>query len=134
MCLAAEHLDMFDPIPYRVINLSTAFGPHSMVASVNFAFGGSGVFPTFGPLFPNISTQINQFKDLLQKSIISDKSIKSSIALSVIAGNDYFAHPYPDNKVGSSLKGQFTHIINSFQGCPIFLHCLCVRSFSKQNI
>ena len=101
VCLAAEHLDVFDPIPYRVINLSTAFGPHSMVASVNFAFGGSGVFPTFGPLFPNISTQINQFKDLLQKSIVSNKTIKSSIALLVIAGNDYTVYDnlHPDNKV-----------------------------------
>ena len=98
---AAEHLHLFNPIPYRVIKLSTAFGSHSMVASVNFAFGGSGVFPTFGPLYPNVSTQINQFKDLLQKSIISNKTIKSSIALLVLSGNDYtaYANLHPDNKV-----------------------------------
>ena len=97
---AAEHLHVFNPIPYRVINLSTAFGPHSMVASVNFAFGGSGVFPT-SPLYPNVSTQINQFKDLLQKSIISNTAIKSSIALLVIARNDYFAYAsqHPGNEV-----------------------------------
>ena len=96
---AAEHLHVFNPIPYRVINSSTAFGPHSMVASVNFAFGGSGVFPTLGA--PNVSTQINQFKDLLQKSIISNTAIKSSIALLVIARNDYFAYAsqHPGNEV-----------------------------------
>jgi hypothetical protein len=98
---AVQHLRVIDPIPYRVLNSSTAFGPNAMVASVNFAFGGSGVFPTFGANFPNISAQIGQFQELLRKHIVPAALIESSVVLLVIAGNDYtvYSNQHPSNQV-----------------------------------
>ena len=100
---AVTYMRVIDPVPYRVINTSTAYGPHSSVAGVNFAFGGTGVFPTYSPDYPTITTQIDQFEALLNNRIVAPGILESSIALLVLSGNDYFAYnlQYPSNEVYS---------------------------------
>ncbi|XP_038883507.1 GDSL esterase/lipase At5g03610-like [Benincasa hispida] len=55
---------------------------------INFAFGGTGVFDTSFP-FPNMTTQINLFQNLIANSIFTSYDIHSSIALVSPSGNDY---------------------------------------------
>lgn len=55
---------------------------------INFAFGGTGVFDTLYP-FPNMTTQINFFQNLIANSIFTSYDIHSSIALVSPSGNDY---------------------------------------------
>ena len=56
---------------------------------VNFAYGGSGLFDTYGPDFVNISTQINQFQQI---SIGKPIDYQNSLVLFVYGGNDYSTH------------------------------------------
>lgn len=73
---------------------------------MNFAYGGTGVFPTLAP-DPNMTTQIDFFQDIIHKKIYSGSDLCSSMALVSVAGNDYstyattngspqvtFDHPY----------------------------------------
>ena len=56
---------------------------------VNFAYGGSGLFDTYGPDFINISTQIDQFQQISSEHIID---YANSLVLFVYGGNDYSVH------------------------------------------
>lgn len=91
----ASFLGVRKPVPYRVFNNTMhntgkhKHGHSRHIRGVNFAFGGSGVFPTFGPQYPNISSQISQLQDLISRGLVSKKLIKASTVLLVIAGNDY---------------------------------------------
>eukprot|EP00250_Pteridium_aquilinum_P006092 c16075_g1_i1 orf=300-1358(+) len=62
---------------------------------INFAYGGSGMFSTFGPIIPRVNSQIQQFRDLLQSGFLSKDLIATSMILFVVCGNDYTA--YGDN-------------------------------------
>ena len=55
---------------------------------INFAFGGSGVFPT-ASYCPNVSTQIDQLQGVLNNGLVSQKLINASVALVLVNGNDY---------------------------------------------
>jgi hypothetical protein len=56
---------------------------------VNFAYGGSGLFYTYGPEFVNISTQIDQFQQISSGHAID---YANSLVLFVYGGNDYSTH------------------------------------------
>ncbi|XP_020412127.1 GDSL esterase/lipase At5g03610 [Prunus persica] len=57
-----------------------------------FLFGGTGVFDTLVS-GPNLTTQIDFFEQLLQQKVYAKNDVvKSSIALVLVAGNDYAAH------------------------------------------
>lgn len=55
---------------------------------MNFAYGGSGVFDTLVP-FPNLTTQIDMFQQLIQEGVYSVRDLHNSMALISVAGNDY---------------------------------------------
>ena len=78
---------------------------------INFAYGGSGVLFTLHPTYPNISTQIQELKHLVNKGVVSKKLIASSICVLVIAGNDYtvFLSTNPTDQVSKHV-----HIIQLF--------------------
>lgn len=59
---------------------------------MNFAYGGSGVFNTFGDLLPNMSTQIDFFEKLINDSVYTKWDLQSSAVLVSLAGNDYAAY------------------------------------------
>ncbi|KAL0543684.1 hypothetical protein IC582_018786 [Cucumis melo] len=73
------------PIPFTVWQ---RFGRKGAKYGMNFGFGGTGVFDTSFP-FPNMTTQINFFQNLIVNSIFSSYDIHSSIALVSPSGNDY---------------------------------------------
>jgi hypothetical protein len=56
---------------------------------VNFAYGGSGLFYTYGPEYINISGQIDQFQKLSAGKHIN---YQNSLVLFVYGGNDYSVH------------------------------------------
>ncbi|KAI4339283.1 hypothetical protein MLD38_024243 [Melastoma candidum] len=58
---------------------------------MNFAYGGTGVFNTLVNK-PNMTTQIEFFKDLVERKVYSKEDLAKSIALVSVAGNDYAAY------------------------------------------
>ncbi|CAA7034018.1 unnamed protein product [Microthlaspi erraticum] len=62
-------------------------GEKRLQYGMNFAYGGTGVFNT-QVTFPNMTTQINLFEQLLG-DVYSPSDLSSSLALVSVAGNDY---------------------------------------------
>ncbi|KAJ8899593.1 hypothetical protein K2173_018567 [Erythroxylum novogranatense] len=82
----ARFIGIKSPIAYRWRNL----GVKLLKYGVNFAYGGSGVFDT--PVqYPNMTTQIDYFQDMINHKIYSSMDIEGSVALVSAAGNDYSA-------------------------------------------
>jgi hypothetical protein len=63
-------------------------------SGMNFAFGGSGVFYTFGPQFTNLSRQVEEMKGVLMKnsSCFSEDVLQTSVVVFTNAGNDYIKY------------------------------------------
>ncbi|KAE8661157.1 GDSL esterase/lipase [Hibiscus syriacus] len=80
----AGYLRVKTPIPYRWRKQLAGRVKYGM----NFAYGGTGVFDTLVPE-PNMSTQIDFLQQLLNDSVYSKRSLKTSVALVSLAGNDY---------------------------------------------
>ncbi|KAH7281335.1 hypothetical protein KP509_36G042200 [Ceratopteris richardii] len=75
----AKFLNLPSPMPSSQVKEMPDTG-------VNFAYGGSGLFYTYGPEYITISEQIDQFEQLAKgKSIDYD----NSLVLFVYGGNDY---------------------------------------------
>ncbi|KAJ6298055.1 hypothetical protein OIU76_019227, partial [Salix suchowensis] len=56
---------------------------------MNFAYGGTGVFPIVDVPEPNMTTQIDFFQDIIHEKFYSGSDLHSSVALVSVAGNDY---------------------------------------------
>ncbi|KAH7285751.1 hypothetical protein KP509_33G043900 [Ceratopteris richardii] len=59
---------------------------------INFAYGGSGMFSTFGPLIDPVHLQIKQFSQMIESGFLSKDLIAESMVLFVVCGNDYTAY------------------------------------------
>ncbi|KAH7286941.1 hypothetical protein KP509_32G028700 [Ceratopteris richardii] len=59
---------------------------------INFAYGGSGMFSTFGPLIDPVHLQIKQFSQMIESGFLSKDLIDESMILFVVCGNDYTAY------------------------------------------
>eukprot|EP00249_Psilotum_nudum_P009733 c22126_g1_i1 orf=142-1080(-) len=97
----AQYLNISSPLPYSewTGNLNVNF------SGINFAFGGSGVFDTFGSEFPNITVQIDQLNKILTSNDTWWKGrLANSSVLFVCSGNDYIALL---NKTGGDKKLPF---------------------------
>ncbi|KAL8159720.1 hypothetical protein V2J09_001257, partial [Rumex salicifolius] len=91
----ASYLCIGSPLPYEQRKWLGA--ARRLRFGMNFAYGGTGVFDTNNP-GPNMTTQIDSFRNLLEASRAYTKhDLESSIALVTLGGNDY-AHYL---KVGS---------------------------------
>lgn len=88
MTQTATFLGLKSPVAYKWRNLRKQKWNYGM----NFAYGGSGVFNTFGDLLPNISTQIDFFEKLINDSVYTKWDLQSSAVLVSLAGNDYAAY------------------------------------------
>lgn len=62
---------------------------HDLKYGMNFAYGGTGVFDTFSS-WPNMTTQIDSFNQVIQKNVYTLSDITNSIAYVSVAGNDYY--------------------------------------------
>lgn len=81
----ASYLRIRSPIPYEQRKLGKA---EEMRFGMNFAYGGTGVFDT-DVKQPNITSQIDFFKDLIAAKVYTKTDLLSSIAFLSVAGNDY---------------------------------------------
>ncbi|KAL0299057.1 UNVERIFIED_CONTAM: GDSL esterase/lipase [Sesamum radiatum] len=82
----ASFLGIRSPFPYRQLkNLDM----NTIRYGINFAHGGTGVFPTLQVDQPNMTTQIDFFQQLVEKNVYTSQELSSSIALVSLAGNDY---------------------------------------------
>ncbi|KAK6147169.1 hypothetical protein DH2020_018081 [Rehmannia glutinosa] len=84
----AKFLGLKSPLAYTWMKL----GGKKLRNGLNFAYGGSGVFNTYGSLLPNMSTQIDFFDKLINESIYTKWDLQSSVVLVCLAGNDYGAY------------------------------------------
>lgn len=118
----AKFVNLPSPVPFREVEEMPATG-------VNFAYGGSGVFYTYGPEYTNISTQIDQFEQLAKGKPVD---YENSLVLFVYGGNDYSVHiqkygvtgiPFLITRVVSRLSTQLTR-----------LHKLGFRRFAVTNL
>lgn len=92
----AAHMGIETPPAYRVVqnelkshcNISDVKA--ACARGINFAYGGSGMFPTFGSQYLTISAQIDQLRAASREGLVSISN--TSTALLVVAGNDYTAY------------------------------------------
>ncbi|XP_052176877.1 GDSL esterase/lipase At5g03610-like [Diospyros lotus] len=83
----AKFLGLKSPVPYRW----RKFAASRLRYGINFAYGGTGVFDTL-VLDPNMTTQIDFFRQLVDDSVYMKRDLQSSLALVTLAGNDYGAY------------------------------------------
>ncbi|CAH9097260.1 unnamed protein product [Cuscuta europaea] len=81
----ARYMGIKSPVPYRRWKLG---GTNLHKNGLNFAFGGTGVFTT---LFdgPTMTTQINDFQQLIERHVYTKHELTNSFAHVSVAGNDY---------------------------------------------
>lgn len=80
----ASFVGIRSPIPYKWRKL----GPKPLRHGMNFAYGGTGVFDTL-VAFPNMTTQIDFFQQLIKECVYTEQDLQQSMALVSVAGNDY---------------------------------------------
>jgi phospholipase/lecithinase/hemolysin len=67
------------------------YGGKNLENGMNFAHGGSGVFNTL-VTDPNMTTQIDLFRNLINDGVFTSQDLNSSVALVTLSGNDYSAY------------------------------------------
>lgn len=122
----AEFVNLPSPVPHRHINAAT---PAVIGSGVNFAYGGSGVFNTYSPEYTNISTQIDQFEQLMNDRNID---ISSAMVLFVYGGNDYSVHIQRSGVRGIPLM--ITRVVNRINLELRRLYSLGFRTFAVTNL
>ncbi|KAK7345361.1 hypothetical protein VNO77_15964 [Canavalia gladiata] len=80
----AKYLGLKSPLPYKFRKVMQQHLKYGM----NFAFGGTGVFDTSSSN-PNMTIQIDFFKQLIKEKVYTTSDLSNSIALVSVAGNDY---------------------------------------------
>jgi hypothetical protein len=80
---AASFLGIESPTPYQLRDTSK-----NIQQGLNFAYGGSGVFPSTWAK-DSLSVQIDQFEQLLDENEYSQRDLDNSVALVSTGGNDY---------------------------------------------
>ncbi|KAJ6314171.1 hypothetical protein OIU78_017767 [Salix suchowensis] len=84
--LFSKSIGIKSPIPYR---WRKVVGIEHWKNGMNFAYGGTGVFPIVDVPEPNMTTQIDFFQDIIHEKFYSGSDLHSSVALVSVAGNDY---------------------------------------------
>ncbi|KAJ6983545.1 GDSL esterase/lipase At5g03610 [Populus alba] len=79
----ASFLGIESPTPYQLRDTSK-----NIQQGLNFAYGGSGVFPSTWAK-DSLSVQIDQFEQLLNENEYSQRDLDSSVALVSTGANDY---------------------------------------------
>ncbi|KAG2403131.1 hypothetical protein LR48_Vigan02g072200 [Vigna angularis] len=80
----AKFLGLKSPLPYKF----RKFIPQNLKYGMNFAYGGTGVFDTSSKN-PNMTIQIDFFKQLIKENVYTASDLSNSVALVSVAGNDY---------------------------------------------
>uniref|UniRef100_A0A5B7AYI1 GDSL esterase/lipase n=1 Tax=Davidia involucrata TaxID=16924 RepID=A0A5B7AYI1_DAVIN len=117
----AKCVGVKSPVAYRWRNFA---GKH-LRYGMNFAYGGTGVFDTFG-LDPNMTTQIDFLEQLIKDSVYSKWDLNSSVALVTLSGNDYGAY-YATGGTAQGLQSFITRVVNQLALNLKRIHGLGVR-------
>ncbi|KAL3642671.1 hypothetical protein CASFOL_013486 [Castilleja foliolosa] len=104
----ARFLGLKSPLAYELMKL----GGKKLENGLNFAYGGSGVFNTLGTIVPNMTTQIGYFERLIDQSVYTKWDVQSSVALVVLAGNDYGAYLLRPDATPQGLQNYIPIVIN----------------------
>lgn len=83
-CDTAQFLSIPSLVPYR----QRKFGKKVIRYSMNFAYGGAGVFDT-SVRQHNLTTQIGNLEQLIAQKVYLKNDMEFSIALVSLAGSDY---------------------------------------------
>ncbi|KAI3935306.1 hypothetical protein MKW92_018330 [Papaver armeniacum] len=81
----ASFMGLRSPMPYEQWN---NLSKRRVRNGMNFAHGGAGVFNTYYKV-PNITTQINIFKQNIVEGVYNKNDLEKSMALVALSGNDY---------------------------------------------
>ncbi|XP_058088103.1 GDSL esterase/lipase At5g03610-like [Magnolia sinica] len=102
----ASFMGIRSPIPYRWKDI----GPKPLRHGMNFAYGGTGVFNTLVP-FPNMTTQIDLFQQLIERGVYTKWDLQYSMAHVSVAGNDYTAYQARNGSI-AGIQDFITSLIN----------------------
>ncbi|KAL9228067.1 hypothetical protein vseg_003683 [Gypsophila vaccaria] len=80
----AKSLGLKSPLPY----IWRKQGSSHLKYGMNMAYGGTGVFDT-GVSYPNMTTQIDMFQELLDQAMFTPQDLRDSMAYVSLVGNDY---------------------------------------------
>lgn len=80
----ASFLKIETPTPYALRNSS------ELQYGMNFAYGGTGIFPTLVD-GPNVTVQIDSLEKLIEQNVYTKSDLESSIVLVNAGANDYTA-------------------------------------------
>ncbi|KAI3924836.1 hypothetical protein MKW98_031087 [Papaver atlanticum] len=81
----ASFMGLRSPMPYEQWN---NLSKRRVRSGMNFAHGGAGVFNTYHKV-PNITTQINTFKQYIVEGVYNKNDLEKAMALVALSGNDY---------------------------------------------
>ncbi|KAL3834090.1 hypothetical protein ACJIZ3_008826 [Penstemon smallii] len=128
----ASFLRIKSPLPYELKN----FNRKLIKYGINFAHGGTGVFPTIIAINqPNMTTQIDFFQQLILKNVYTKEDLRSSVALVSLAGNDYVTYLAKNGTLKlSQFHNQFLHgnllALNKQIG-PVFIYLDLYKAFTS---
>lgn len=118
----AKFLNLPSPSPSGQVGEMPATG-------ANFAYGGSGVFFTYGPEYTNISAQVDQFEQMAKGKPVD---YANSLVLFVYGGNDYSVHIQKHGVRG--IPFLITRVVRQISSLLVRLHKLGFRRFAVTNI
>ncbi|KAL5733668.1 hypothetical protein ACOSQ2_033360 [Xanthoceras sorbifolium] len=82
----ASFFGIKSPVPFERGNITRKSS--EVEHGMNFAYGGTGVFNTLVDQ-PNMTIQIDNFQQLLDRNVYNKDDLRKSVALVSAAGNDY---------------------------------------------
>ncbi|KAL3834084.1 hypothetical protein ACJIZ3_008820 [Penstemon smallii] len=126
----ASFLRIRSPMPYVLNN----FNPTFIRYGINFAHGGTGVFPTLDASNqPNMTTQIDFFQQLISKNVYIKENLRSSVALVSLAGNDYATYLAKNGTIESHNELLLENLLslNKESSAPVFIYLDLYKAFSS---
>ncbi|XP_062117564.1 GDSL esterase/lipase At5g03610-like [Humulus lupulus] len=121
----AKFVGVKSPIPYQ---WRKVVGYKHLKYGMNFAHGGTGVFNTL-VMDPNMTAQIDSFKELINHSVFTPKDLQSAVALVTVAGNDYGAYNFR-NGTAEGFPAFITSVVNQLYVNLKQIHALGVKKIA----
>ncbi|KAK4783995.1 hypothetical protein SAY86_018363 [Trapa natans] len=103
----AKSVGLESPVPYQGRNMED----RRFNSGMNFAYGGTGVFDTT-VAYPNMTTQIGLFKQLIDDGTFSAADLASSLTLVTLSGNDYSAYTAKNGLIPSALQEFIVSVVS----------------------
>ncbi|KAL5710672.1 hypothetical protein ACHQM5_021208 [Ranunculus cassubicifolius] len=121
----ASYLKIRSPLPYRF----RKWGKGALRYGMNFAYGGTGVFQTYAPLYPNMTIQIDFLQKLIKDRVYTKQDLSSSVAHVSVAGNDYATYTLR-NGTAKGIPAFITSVVSQLTLNLKRIHSLGVRKIT----